>query len=99
MTGGAAQAFAPHEAKLNIEVNMQTVDHVKWLATAVQLVGYGLTGMGITPWNIYLFFAGILLWFAVGVMWKDQAIKLVHIGAFISLLDGCPSADQTFCFC
>jgi len=43
MTGGAAQAFAPHEAKLNIEVNMQTVDHVKWLATAVQLVGYGLT--------------------------------------------------------
>ena len=92
MTGGAAQAFAPHEAKLNIEVNMQTVDHVKWLATAVQLVGFGLTGMGITPWNIYLFFAGILLWFAVGVMWKDRAIMVVHIGAFISLLGGYLSA-------
>ncbi|MGB0539121.1 MAG: hypothetical protein ACPGJK_01345 [Paracoccaceae bacterium] len=23
---------------------------------------------------------------------------LVHIGAFISLLGGCPSAAQTFCF-
>jgi hypothetical protein len=31
-------------------------------------------------------------------MWKDQAIMLVHIGAFISLLGGYPSAAQTFCF-
>ena len=77
---------------------MQTVDHVKWLATAVQLVGYGLTGMGITPWNIYLFFAGILLWFAVGVMWKDRAIMMVHIGAFISLLGGYLSAALTVGF-
>ena len=67
---------------------MQTVDHVKWLATAVQLVGYDATKTGITLWNIYLFFAGNLLWFAVGVMWKDQAIMVVHIGAFISLIGG-----------
>ncbi|MGB0539120.1 MAG: DUF6552 family protein [Paracoccaceae bacterium] len=32
---------------------MQTVDHVKWLATAVQLVGYDSTKTGITLWNIY----------------------------------------------
>ena len=47
---------------------------------------------GDAPWNIYLFFAGILLWFAVGVMWKDRAIMVVHIGAFISLLGGYLSA-------
>ena len=31
---------------------------------------------------------GIFSWFAVGVMWKDKALMVVHIGAFISLLVG-----------
>lgn len=64
------------------------VDIVKWTATAVQLVGYGLTGMGVTPWNVWAFFVGIFLWFAVGMMWKDKAIMVVHLGAFVSLLIG-----------
>ena len=42
----------------------------------------------MTPWNIYAFFLGILLWFAVGVMWNDRAIMVVHVGAFVSLLEG-----------
>ncbi len=64
------------------------VDVVKWIATLIQLVGYGLTGMNVVPWNVFAFFAGIVLWFAVGVMWKDRAIMVVHLGAFISLLVG-----------
>ncbi len=67
---------------------MAPVDIVKWVATAIQLVGYGMTGLNITPWNVYAFFAGIVLWFTVGVMWKDKAIMVVHVGAFISLLVG-----------
>ncbi len=67
---------------------MQTVDIVKWIATAIQLVGYGLTGLNIVPWNVFFFFAGIILWFAVGMMWKDRAIMVVHLGAFISLFVG-----------
>ncbi|WP_343562134.1 DUF6552 family protein [Kiloniella sp. b19] len=67
---------------------IQTVDAVKWLATAVQLVGYGMKGLNLTPYNIYLFFLGIFLWFAVGCMWKDKAIMVVHVGAFVSLLGG-----------
>ena len=67
---------------------MKTVDIVKWVATAVQLVGYGLTGLGITPLNIYAFIIGIALWFAVGFMWKDRAIMIVHIGAFLSITLG-----------
>ena len=65
-----------------------TVDVVKWIATVIQLIGYGLTGMNIVPWKVFAFFAGIILWFAVGVMWKDKAIMVVHVGAFISLLGG-----------
>ncbi len=67
---------------------MKTVDIVKWIATAIQLVGYALTGMNIVPWNVYMFFVGIFLWFAVGVMWNDRAIMVVHVGAFISLFVG-----------
>ncbi|MEO0487206.1 MAG: DUF6552 family protein [Pseudomonadota bacterium] len=67
---------------------MTRVDTVKWIATAVQLVGYGLTGLNMTPWNIYAFFVGIILWMAVGFMWKDKAIVVVHVGAFISLFAG-----------
>lgn len=71
---------------------MRPVDVVKWVATVIQLIGYGLTGMGVTPWNIYAFVVGILLWFAVGMMWKDRAIMVVHVGAFISLVGGYLSA-------
>lgn len=53
---------------------LQPVDYVKWVATVIQLIGYGLTGLNQTPWNIYAFLVGIGLWFAVGVMWKDRAI-------------------------
>ena len=69
-------------------MTLQPVDYVKWVATVVQLIGYGLTGFGITPLNIYIFFAGIFLWFAVGFMWKDKAIMLVHVGALVSLSFG-----------
>ena len=65
-----------------------TVDVAKWLATVIQLIGYGMTGMNLVPYNIFFFFIGIFLWFAVGFMWKDKAIMVVHIGAFVSLLVG-----------
>jgi len=44
---------------------------------------------------VYAFFGGILLWFAVGVMWKDRAIMIVRLGAFAPLLIGHPGADGT----
>jgi hypothetical protein len=67
---------------------MKRVDIVKWQATVIQLVGYGLTGLNIVPWNILAFVIGIALWFLVGVMWKDRAIMVVHVGAFVALVAG-----------
>lgn len=32
------------------------------------------------PWNVLAFIVGIVLWFLVGVMWKDKAIMVVHVG-------------------
>jgi hypothetical protein len=68
--------------------NVKTVDIIKWIATAIQLMGYALTGLNIVPWNIFAFVVGIVLRFLVGVMWKDRAIMVVHIGAFIAILGG-----------
>ena len=67
---------------------MKTVDIIKWISTAIQLIGYGLTGLNIVPWNVFAFFIGILLWFLVGYLWKDRAIMVVHVGAFIAILAG-----------
>jgi hypothetical protein len=47
-----------------------------------------MTGLNYMPYNIYMFLIGIILWFAVGMMWKDKAIMVVHVGAFFSLLIG-----------
>ena len=67
---------------------MKPVDIVKWIATVIQLIGYGLTGLNIVPWNVLAFVIGIFLWFVVGFMWKDRAIMVVHIGAFIAIIGG-----------
>jgi hypothetical protein len=34
------------------------VDVVKWLATVIQLFGYGMTGLNLIPYNIYIFSLG-----------------------------------------
>ena len=73
---------------LKMVTKFEAVDVVKWLATVIQLIGYAMTGLNFVPYNIYMFFIGIFLWFAVGFMWKDKAIMVVHIGAFVSLLAG-----------
>jgi hypothetical protein len=74
------------QGTLKMITKFEAVDVVKWLATVIQLIGYAMTGLNFVPYNIYMFFIGIFLWFAVGFMWKDKAIMVVHIGAFVSLL-------------
>lgn len=54
----------------------------------IQLIGYALTGLNIVPWNVLAFVVGIILWFAVGFLWKDRAIMVVHVGALIAIVGG-----------
>ncbi|SOE17509.1 hypothetical protein SAMN05877838_2409 [Hoeflea halophila] len=61
---------------------------IKWVASAIQILGYTATGFGFTPWNLYLFVIGVFGWFAVGVLWNDRAIMLIHIVAFAAMLAG-----------
>ncbi|PVH28823.1 DUF6552 family protein [Pararhodobacter oceanensis] len=61
---------------------------VKWGASIIQIMGYTATGFGWTPWNLYLFLIGVLGWFAVGAMWKDNALMLVHLVALGAMVAG-----------
>jgi len=65
---------------------------LKWAASIVQIMGYSATAFGLTPLNIYLFLIGLVGWFAVGVMWKDRAIMLIHIVALAAMLAGLASS-------
>ena len=44
--------------------------------------------MNVTPGNVLAFVIGIVLWVIVGVLWRDRAIMVVHIGAFIAIVAG-----------
>lgn len=72
--------------------NNKVAFSVKWIASVIQILGYGATAFGMTPWNIYLFVVGIIGWFAVGVMWKDRAIILLHVIALGAIVLGTVSA-------
>ena len=61
---------------------------VKWGASAVQIMGYTATGFGWTPWNLYLFLVGVVGWFAVGALWNDKALMLVHLVALGAMIAG-----------
>ena len=61
---------------------------IKWLASVIQILGYSATAFGLVPWNIYLFLAGLLGWFIVGLLWNDRAIVLIHIIALAAMLIG-----------
>ncbi len=66
----------------------QVVFVIKWVASCLQILGYGATAFDVTPWNLYLFLVGVLGWFAVGALWNDRALMLVHLVAFAAMVAG-----------
>jgi len=65
---------------------------IKWIASIFQIVGYGATAFGWTPWNIYMFLIGLIGWFTVGILWRDRAIILIHVIALGAMVVGLISA-------
>ncbi|WP_299286421.1 DUF6552 family protein [uncultured Tateyamaria sp.] len=65
-----------------------STDVIKWIASALQIFGYGATAMEATPLNLYFFSAGIVGWFIVGLHWNDRAIMLIHVVAAAAMVVG-----------
>ncbi len=81
----------PSDAVVATPARDQVAFIVKWAASIIQIMGYTATAFGWTPWNLYLFVIGVLGWFAVGVVWNDRAIMLIHIVALGAMLAGMSS--------
>ncbi len=81
----------PSEAALHAGRGQRMAFAVKWVASVIQIGGYSATAFGWTPANLYLFLVGLLGWFAVGVMWKDRAIMLIHLVALAVMVAGMSS--------
>lgn len=82
----------PSDLAFNSELRERLVFTVKWAASAIQIMGYTATGFGWTPWNLYLFLIGVLGWFAVGALWNDRALMLVHLVALAAMIAGTTSS-------
>lgn len=65
---------------------------IKWIASVLQIAGYAATGFDLHPLNIYCFLGGLLGWLAVGVLWNDRALILVHLVALAAMLVGMASS-------
>ena len=81
----------PSDAAIAAPSSGRAAFTVKWAASIIQITGYTATAFGWTPWNLYLFLAGVLGWFAVGVLWNDRAIMLIHFVALGAMLAGMSS--------
>ncbi|ABF61959.1 hypothetical protein TM1040_2194 [Ruegeria sp. TM1040] len=81
----------PSDTLALVSTRERLVFAVKWGASAVQIMGYTATGFGWTPWNLYLFLFGVVGWFAVGALWNDKALMLVHLVALGAMIAGMAS--------
>ena len=81
----------PFDAAFGATPKERVVFSIKWIASIIQIAGYAATAFGWTPVNLYLFLVGVLGWFAVGVLWNDRAIMLIHIVALAAMIAGMSS--------
>ena len=82
----------PSDIALDTTPHEGLVFAVKWTASVIQIMGYTATAFGWTPWNLYLFLVGVLGWFAVGALWNDKALMLVHLVALGAMIAGMTSS-------
>jgi len=61
---------------------------IKWLATAVTLVGAAATALMYDPLNIYLLNLGAFLFLIWGYMIKDKAMITVNAGLLFIYIIG-----------
>ena len=57
---------------------MSRVEVIKWLGTAVLIVGTAINGMGYWPWGPLLLASGGVIWGIAAVITKDRALLVTN---------------------
>lgn len=53
---------------------------LKWVATAVTLLGASLVALDIQPWSVYMLNTGAFLFLVWGILIKEKAMIVVNFG-------------------
>lgn len=61
---------------------------MRWLGTALCLIGIALTSLNVFPINLVFGFTGSLLWSVVGIQQKDYALFIVEFVAVLMYFYG-----------
>ena len=81
---------------------MNSINILKWTATAVTLAGAVATSMRIDPLNLYLLNAGSALFLFWGYSIRDRAMVVVNLGMLLIYLYGSmtlPGLDKAAILC
>jgi hypothetical protein len=52
--------------------------YLKWLATAILIVGTAVNGLGYYPAGPIILVVGGLIWLAVSIMWREPSLIVVN---------------------
>jgi hypothetical protein len=68
---------------------------LEWGSTVVLIIGVTLTAYNVYPLNIWISFAGNLLWLATSLVWRKWSlmvvqliISLIYVGGLIKIFVG-----------
>ena len=59
---------------MDLEVRDCLDVYLKWIATAILIIGVGVNSLGIYPLGPILLLLGGLTWLVVSIMWRDAAL-------------------------
>jgi hypothetical protein len=61
---------------------------IRWIGTALCLIGIALTSLNIYPLNLIFGLVGSFLWTVQGYIYRDNALLLVELVAVLIYLAG-----------
>ena len=64
------------------------ITYLKWLGTLAVILGVFLAAIDIHPWSSFTLMTASILWFGVGISWKEYAIVTTNICTFSSSVLG-----------
>mgnify|MGYP005717116873 CR=1 FL=1 len=66
----------------------KNITYLKWAGTLAVILGVFLAAIDIHPWSTFVLMTASLLWFSVGISWKEYAIVTTNICTFSSSVLG-----------
>ena len=66
----------------------KNITYLKWAGTIAVILGVFLAAIDIHPWSTFVLMTASLLWFSVGISWKEYAIVTTNICTFSSSVIG-----------